>query len=49
MNEFLHFLKHLMGLCGETSHPSLLITGGVFITTVGFYWKQFINYMKDLF
>ena len=33
MNEFLHFIKHLLGLCGE-SHPSVLITGGVFITTL---------------
>ena len=49
MNEFLHFLKHLIGLCGETSHPSLLISGGVFLTTVGLYLKKLIGYMKDLF
>jgi hypothetical protein len=48
MNEFLHFMKHIFGLCGE-AHPSVLITGGVFITTLGFYWTRFINYMKDLF
>ena len=49
MNEFLHFKKHLIGLCGETSHPSLLISGGVFLTTIGFYWKRLIGYMKALF
>ena len=49
MNDFLHFLKHLIGLCGEYSHPSLLISGGVFLTTIGFYWKKIIGCMKDLF
>ena len=49
MNDLLHFVKHLVGLCGETSHPSLLITGGVFLTTIGLYWKKIIDYMKDLF
>ena len=48
MNEVLHFLKHLFGLCGEHSHPSILIGGGVFITTIGFYWTKLINYMRDL-
>ena len=49
MNDLLHFVKHLVGLCGETSHPSLLITGGVFLATMGLYWKKLIDYMKDLF
>lgn len=49
MNDFLHFLKHLIGLCGEHSHPSLLISSGVFLTTFGLYWKKLIGHMKDLF
>ena len=49
MNDFLHFIKHIIGLCGETSHPSLRISGGVFLTTIGLYWKKLIGYMKDLF
>jgi hypothetical protein len=49
MNEVLHFFKHLIGFCGEHSHPSLLISGGVFITTIGVYYTRIINYMKDLF
>ena len=35
MNDFLHFIKHIIGLCGETSHPSLLISGGVFLAMGG--------------
>ena len=49
MNDFLHFLKHLIGLCDEYSHPSILLTGGVFLTTMGLYWKKLIGYMKDFF
>ncbi len=49
MNEFLHFIKHIIGLCGETSHPSLLISGGVFLTSIGLYWKRLLGYMKGLF
>jgi len=49
MNEVLHFFKHIIGFCGEHSHPSLLISGGVFITTIGLYYTRLINYMKDLF
>ena len=49
MNDFLHFLKHFIGLCGEYSHPSILISGGVFLTTIGLYWKKLIGYMKDFF
>ena len=43
----IHFIKHVFGLCGET-HPNILIGGGVFITTIGFYWTKLINYMRDL-
>jgi len=49
MNEFIHFMKHLIGVCGEYSHPSLLISGGVLATTISLYWSKFITYMKDLF
>ena len=49
MNDVLHFLKHLIGLCGEYSHPSLILTGGVFITTLSLYWKKIIDYTKDFF
>ena len=49
MNDLLHFVNHLVGLWGETSHPSLLKTGWVFLTTMGLYWKKLIDYMKDLF
>ena len=49
MSDFLHFLKHLIGLCGEYTHPSLLLTGGLFFTTMGVYWKKLISFMKDLF
>lgn len=48
MDAVLHFFKHFIGLCGET-HPSLLISGGVFLTTIGLYWKRLIGYMKGLF
>ena len=48
MDGLIHFLKHLIGLCGE-AHPSILVGGDVFITTIGFYWTRIINYMKDLF
>jgi len=49
MNEILHFLKHIIGFCGEHTHPSILLSGGVLLTTVGLYWSKFITYMKDLF
>jgi|5_EtaG_2_1085323.scaffolds.fasta_scaffold25918_2 Na+-transporting NADH:ubiquinone oxidoreductase subunit NqrB len=49
MNEFIHFIKHIIGLCGETSHPSLLISGGVFLTSIVLYWKRLMGYMKGLF
>jgi hypothetical protein len=48
MNEILHFLKHLIGLCGET-HPSILVSGGALITWIGVYYKQVIDYIKELF
>ena len=46
MHELLHFLKHLIGLCGEYSHPSLLLTGGVLFTTVGVYWEKILTYFR---
>ncbi len=45
----MHFAKHVIGFCGEHSHPSLLLTGGVIFTSVGIYWTKIINYIKDLF
>jgi len=48
MNEILHFLKHLIGLCGE-AHPSILVSGGALITWIGVYYKQVIDYIKELF
>jgi len=49
MNEVLHFFKHIIGFCGEHSHPSILLSGGVLITTITLYWSKFITYVKDLF
>ena len=47
MNDFLHFLKHFIGLCGEYSHPSLLISGGVLLTTISVYFKQIAEYLRS--
>ena len=49
MNEIIHFFKHIIGFCGEHSHPSLLISGGVFFTAMGLYWTKFINFFEDMF
>jgi len=49
MSELIHFLKHLIGLCGETSHPSILITGGLFFATISLYWTRLKIYIKGLF
>ena len=49
MNELIHFLKHLIGLCGETTHPSILITGGMFFATILLYWTRLKNYIRGLF
>ena len=46
MEGFIHFLKHLIGLCGEV-HPSLIMGGGVLLTSVGVYWRQIINYFTN--
>ena len=48
MNEVLHFFKHLIGICGE-AHPSVIMGGGVFLTTLGVYYKQIIEYIKNIF
>ncbi len=48
MNEVIHFIKHFIGFCGEHSHPSLLISGGVLLSSVGFYWTRIVTYIKDL-
>ena len=46
MDAILHFFKHLIGLCGET-HPSLLISGGVLLTTISVYFKQIAEYLRS--
>jgi len=43
----LHFLKHLIGLCGE-AHPSLIMGGGVFLTTMGVYYRQILDYLRSI-
>ena len=48
MNEILHFLKHLIGLCGET-HPSILVSGGALITWFSVYFKQITDYIRSMF
>ncbi len=49
MSELIHLIKHVIGFCGEHSHPSLLLTSGVLLTSMGLYWTRVINYLKDLF
>ena len=41
MNEFIHMMKHIVGLCGEP-HPSLLM-GGMGVIGYGIY------YIKSMF
>ena len=48
MDVLIHFFKHLIGLCGET-HPSLLMGGGVFITSLMIWKNQIVMYIKGLF
>jgi hypothetical protein len=48
MDGLIHFLKHLIGLCGE-AHPSVIMGGGAFLTTLGVYYKQLIDYIKNIF
>ena len=45
MDAILHFFKHLIGLCGE-AHPSLIMGGGVFITTMTIYFRQITDYIR---
>ena len=48
MDGLIHFLKHLIGLCGE-AHPSLIMGGGVLLTTISVYFRQIVDYMKNIF
>ena len=48
MDCIIHLLKHIIGLCGE-AHPSLIMGGGVFITTLTIYSKQIMFYLKNFF
>mgnify|MGYP003148281227 FL=1 len=47
MDAILHFFKHLIGLCGE-AHPSLIMGGGVFLTTMGVYYRQILDYLRSI-
>ena len=42
----IHFIKHFLGLCGE-SHPSVLVSGFGFFTIVATYISDIISYIKD--
>ena len=42
------FFKHLIGLCGEP-HPSLIVSGGAILTTLGIWRQQIIDYIKGIF
>ena len=44
----IHFFKHLIGLCGE-QHPSLIVSGGAILTTLGIWRQQIIDYIKGIF
>ena len=48
MDGLIHFFKHLIGLCGEP-HPSLIMGGGVFLTTMSVYYRQIIDILKGWF
>ena len=48
MDGLIHFFKHLIGLCGE-AHPSLIMGGGVLLTTISVYFRQISEYIKGLF
>jgi len=47
IDAIIHFIKHFIGLCGE-SHPSLLVTGTAFFTGMWVYWKHIIEYIKSI-
>ena len=48
MDGLIHFIKHFLGLCGE-AHPSVLVSGGAFLTALGVYCKKIIEYIKNIF
>ena len=48
MSEIFHFIKHLFGLCGE-AHPSVIMSGGILLTTISVYFKQIVEYIKGIF
>ena len=41
LETFIHFIRHIIGLCGEP-HPSVIITGAVILT----HSKQINNQIK---
>jgi hypothetical protein len=46
LESLMHFIKHFLGLCGE-SHPSVLVSGFGFFTIVTIYISDIIHYIKD--
>ena len=48
MDGLIHFFKHLIGLCGE-AHPSVIMSGGILLTTISVYFKQIVEYIKGIF
>ena len=44
----LHFFKHLIGIVWR-AHPSLIMGGGVFITTMTIYFRQITDYIRVCF
>ena len=47
MDGLIHFFKHLIGLCGE-AHPSVIMGGGIFLTTISVYFRQIVDYIKGI-
>jgi hypothetical protein len=47
IESIIHFIKHFIGLCGE-SHPSLLVSGTAFFIGVWVSWKRVIEYIKRI-
>ena len=43
----IHFVKHLLGICGEP-HPSILFGGFGFITMIGLYLSGALRYLTNI-
>lgn len=46
MESIIHFIKHFLGLCGE-SHPSVIVSGFAIFSLLGLYINHIINYIKN--